>query len=129
VIFDGGEYPEPLSPNSVPPVDAVYQPENVYPARTGSGNVTGDPISKFADGGETLPPLTTLYVTTNGCGVTAVIVAVAALLPVALFATTENLYPTVFVSPSKTQLVAAGVIVQVTGPGSGFPDESSTVTV
>jgi hypothetical protein len=29
VIFDGGEYPEPLSPNSVPPVDAVYQPENV----------------------------------------------------------------------------------------------------
>jgi hypothetical protein len=91
--------------------------------------VTGDPISKFADGGETLPPLTTLYVTTNGCGVTAVIVAVAALLPVALSATTENLYPTVFVSPSKTQLVAAGVIVQVTGPGSGFPDESSTVTV
>ena len=67
--------------------------------------------------------------TTNGCGVTADGVTVAVLFPVALLATTENLYPTVFVSPSKIQFVAGGVIVQVTGPGIAFPDASSTVTV
>jgi hypothetical protein len=91
--------------------------------------MTGDPISKFAEPGETLPPLTTLYVTTNGCGVTADANTAAVLLPAALFATIENLYPTVLVSPSKTQLVADGVIVQVTGPGRGFPEASRAVTV
>ena len=51
------------------------------------------------------------------------------LFPAALVATAENLYAVPFVSPSMTQLVAAGVTIQVSGPGTGFPDASSAVTV
>jgi hypothetical protein len=66
---------------------------------------------------------------TNGVGVTVDPVTAAALLPVELFATTENLYWVLLVSPSITQLVAGGVTVQVSGPGTGFPEASSAVTV
>jgi hypothetical protein len=91
--------------------------------------VTGDPISKFADVGETLPPFTTLYVTTNGCGVDVVDVTAAALVPVWLFATTENLYSVPFVKPAILHVVAGAVTVHVRGPGTGLPEASSAVTV
>ena len=79
--------------------------------------------------GETVPPFTTLYVTTYGRGVTVVAVTAVGLEPVELFATTENLYAVPFVNPSIMQLVADGTTVQVSGPGTGFPDESRAVTM